>query len=233
MSKSGFQGINLIPSLVLMYFFGVKETIAFSLLFFIIGDIYAAFHYRKSVDVSIFVVFIPWAIVGVAISGIFGMFVSEKVLTLVIVAIIIYLLIVTILQESRQKEGIVYAESSSPFVLLFYGVFAGVASTLANFGGTVIAIYLLKRKLLKRYIIGTGAFVFLSMNILKTGVFYFMWEAYTLETVLLAIGFWPWCIVGAVLGRKISDKIPEKLYRWVLITLISFSCLILLLKEYM
>ena len=237
MSKSGFQGVNLTPSLLLMYFFGVKETIAFSLLFFIIGDIYAVFHYRKVIHKSILFSFLPWSMVGVIISGIFGIFVSEKLFRFVIVYIIIYLLILTFIQEYRKKFNETYPNTNTTknlfFISFFYGTFSGITSTLANFGGPVVAMYLLKRNILKYSIIGTGSVIFLSLNILKTGVFYFMWNSYTIKTVLLAISFWPWCIFGVILGRKISDVIPEKIYRWLLIILTSFACLILLLKEYL
>lgn len=96
------------------------------------------------------------------------------------------------------------------------GIWAGIATMIANAAGPVMAIYLLSLSLPKQNLVGTSAWFFLIINIFKLP---FSWKLGLLHppTLLLDLALCPVVIIGTMLGRSILHKIPQRLFEALLL----------------
>lgn len=239
------MGINLLPSIVLMRFFGIKQTLGLVLLIFIISDFLAIWKYRKTVEKKVLLSVLPWGLLGLMLSGWVGAVFSEEVMSYIIVAIIVYLVASIVLQggkngsskknfstdastaEEMQDSELKEQEHSIFLSRVFYGTMSGIATTMANFAGGLISLYFLKIRLKKDYIIGTAAVIFLVFNAIKIAMHFFYWKSADTELLYYSMTFWPWCIAGGFLGRAISKRVSDNAYKWMLIFIALSSILLL------
>jgi len=96
---------------------------------------------------------------------------------------------------------------------------------VANAAGTLMAIYLLSKKLSKNSYIGTLAWFFMLVNLIKIPTHVFIWKTITLDTLLLDIALAPLILAGAFLGILVVKRIPEKPYRFLIIIMTTLAAL--------
>ena len=80
------------------------------------------------------------------------------------------------------------------------GLAAGFTTMIGNAAGPIMAIYLLAMRLPKYAYIGTGAWYFMILNLLKIPFHVFVWGTITTRTFLLDLAMLPAIAVGAVFG---------------------------------
>jgi uncharacterized membrane protein YfcA len=91
------------------------------------------------------------------------------------------------------------------------GLLAGLSTMMANAAGPIMAIYLLAMRLPKHQYLGTGAWYFFIVNLLKipfsASLGLITWTS--LKTNLL---LFPLIAFGAVVGIRLLKIIPQKLF---------------------
>jgi len=92
-----------------------------------------------------------------------------------------------------------------------------------------MALYMLSMRLPKNQFIGTAAWFFLSINLLKIPFHVFVWQTMTWDTFLINLMVIPAIAIGAVFGVAIVKKMPEIGFRWFVIAMTAVSALALLL----
>ena len=100
---------------------------------------------------------------------------------------------------------------------------------IGNAAGPVMAIYLLSMKLPKYSFIGTGAWFFMIINLVKLPLQYFVWKGITLHTLTLNAMMIPVIILGTVIGIVVVKKIPELPFKIAIILLAAVSAVKLLM----
>jgi uncharacterized membrane protein YfcA len=110
---------------------------------------------------------------------------------------------------------------------VFFGLLGGVATMLANAAGPIAQLYLLAMALPKYAFIGTSAWLFLIVNVIKVP---FMIDLEIITFQSMSVSFWMFipAILGAIIAPLIVKFIDQKLFEhliWFFIVLAGFRML--------
>jgi len=95
----------------------------------------------------------------------------------------------------------------------FRTLLAGFATMVGNAAGPITTLYLLSMGLSKNQFIGTGAWFFFVVNVLKVPLHVIFWGTITVETLAVNLFAVPVIIVGGFLGLWLVRFIKERPYR--------------------
>jgi hypothetical protein len=82
----------------------------------------------------------------------------------------------------------------------------------------------------KNQFIGTAAWFFLTINLLKVPFHVFTWQTITIDSLLLNIMLIPAIAAGAYLGVRIIKKVPETIFRRFIILMTVFAAIAMLVE---
>jgi hypothetical protein len=109
-----------------------------------------------------------------------------------------------------------------------FGVTGGFATMIGNAAGPIMAIYLQSMRLPKNSYIGTGAWFFLIINYTKVPLQVIFWKNITWNSFSFNLMLLPAIALGAFLGVKLVNMLPEKAYRIFILASTGISALFLL-----
>jgi len=225
MAKTGLQGTGMIAVPMLAMVFGAKASTGVMLPILIVADFFAVYYYHQHANWHHLKKLIPFAFIGVMLGTLIGNAVSDTVFTYSMVAIIFMALALMI---HREKQPSFELPTATWFVATV-GIAGGVATMVGNLAGPIMALYMLSMRLPKNQFIGTAAWFFLSINLLKIPFHVFVWQTMTWDTFLINLMVIPAIAIGAVFGVAIVKKMPEIGFRWFVIAMTAVSALALLL----
>jgi uncharacterized membrane protein YfcA len=226
-SKSGF-GAMAIPGILLMtQVMPTRESTGVILPMLILADLFAIHAFRQFTVWRLLVQILPAAVLGV-ISGWWLMpRIPTGLFTPVIGWIILALLLLTILQKcSTQLQKIV---ADHPVVAWPLGLLAGISTMLANAAGPAMTVYFLANRLPKYEFVGTAAWFFFLINIIKVP-FSTSLGLITFQTLLFNLLLAPAVLIGLFAGKFLLGKINQKAFEWLLIGLSLIGALRLIYK---
>ena len=221
-TKSGVAGLGMLIIPIMATIFDPKLSVGIMLPMLVVGDVVAAKHYRKNVDWKHLIKLIPWVAIGIAC----GVYVGNKITAdwfRYLIAIAIFVGLVPMIMKWNKD-----AESEYPnnwwFSALF-GLAAGFFTMVGNAAGALMSVYLLSMHLPKNRFIGTRAWFFLIVNLVKVPLHIFIWGTITVQTITLNMVMIPVILLGSLIGITIVKKINEKAYRYFIIILIVIAAL--------
>lgn len=199
----------MIPILVFAEIFPVKASTGMLLLPLIVGDLVAIAVFRQHADWRQLRRVAAPAVIGVLLGwGSLG-WLSDGQLRPVIGGII---LILSALQLLRHRFGawMEHTYHSPPFAWLLGGL-GGWTTMLANAAGPVMSLFFLAMRLPKMMFVGTTAWFFCIINLLKAPfsaqLGLITWPSLTLALVTAPV------IAGGVLGgRWLVQRMPQRLF---------------------
>ncbi|MCT2537721.1 sulfite exporter TauE/SafE family protein [Aquibacillus koreensis] len=226
-TKTGVSSLGILVVTILMFIFPAKESVGILLPLLIIGDIFAVIYYRRNVVWKYLVSLIPWVLIGIM----FGFYVLNEIdseqLKPVIGALVLLLILLHVIRERLGERFNKWLPGSIWFIGLM-GVLAGFTTMIGNAAGGVMAIYLLVKGLPKREFIGTGAWFFLFVNLIKVP-FYIYLGLITTDSFLFNLSLLPTVIIGAFIGIKIIPLIPQRVFQILILTFAAVGALRLLI----
>jgi uncharacterized membrane protein YfcA len=92
-----------------------------------------------------------------------------------------------------------------------FGFASGITSALAHTGGIVFSFYLLPHSRTKEIFVATTVFLFFTTGLLKMGTFWY-YDLLTFPVFILSLILMPALIAGSILGKKLNQRIPNKLF---------------------
>lgn len=101
---------------------------------------------------------------------------------------------------------------------------------IGNLGGAFSNIYFLAMRVQKNEFIGTAAWLFLIINVLKMPLHIFVWETVTMETLWFDLKLVPGIFIGVFLGVRLVKLIKEDFYRKMILVLTALGALMILIK---
>lgn len=183
-SKSGFlsgAGLLIVPlTMIGLAATPLGESVALGLVLplLMFGDIYAAWQYRAEWDRQLLRRLLPPTAVGVLVGGILlwllhrlGQQHAATTALLIRLEIGLESVILVGLHYWRTWRGIPQKLLAPALRAWLCGSFAGLSSTLAHAAGPVVSLYMLPLKLDRRVFVGTVAYYFLFLNIIKIPAF--------------------------------------------------------------
>lgn len=226
LSKAGIKGIAIINVTLMALAFEAKESTGIVVPLLVFGDIFAVIYYNRHANWSYIFRFLPWIIFGIIIGVFVGNDLDESTFKIGMAIIILVSVIIMYWWDRRKSKNV-------PTHWLFAGVvgtIAGVTTMIGNLGGAFSNIYFLAMRVPKNEFIGTAAWLFLIINILKLPLHIFVWETITLETFIFDLKLIPGIIVGIILGIRLVKLIKEDFYRKMILVLTALGALMILLR---
>ena len=224
MSKTGISGIGLAVVPILAALFGGRPSVGLLLPILVFADIFVVIYYNRHAEWKHIIRLMPWAIAGILIALFVGNQVSDRLFKKLIGIVVIVGIGLMIWQDLRKKQ--VKIPDHWGFSALL-GLSGGFATMIGNAAGPILIIYLLSMRLPKNQFIGTGAWFFFIVNVLKVPLHITVWKTINLESFLFDVLMIPGIIGGAFLGIYLVKLFPERAYRIFIIGTTLVAALLL------
>ncbi len=214
-AKTGIASMGILVVTVFMMLFPARDSVGILLPLLIVGDLYAVTYYRKNVVWRYLFSLVPWVLIGIFLGYlVLDVVTSEQLKP--IVGILVLALIG--LHIGRDKLGDRFNDllpQSRSFTITM-GILAGFTTMIGNAAGGVMAIYLLVKGLPKQEFVGTGAWFFLFVNVIKIP-FYIHLGIITSASIMFNIWLIPAILIGAFFGVKMLKIIPQRIFQYMVL----------------
>lgn len=219
-AKTGAPGIGtLVAPLMVMTVGDAREATAWTLPILCTADVFAVWYWRRHAEARQLFSMAPWVLVGLG-GGALALSLSELAIRRMVGAIIVGMMVLYLWRRMTPVADQVHGSPA------FYGAATGFASTVANAAGPVMNLYLLTRRLPKETFVATGAWFFFVLNLVKAPV-YAWYGLYSGDSLLFDLFMVPAVLAGALAGRWLVHRMPQRLFEITVIALTAVSCLIL------
>lgn len=218
LSKTGLPALGILVVAVMASVFPARESIGIVLPMLIAADLIAVTYYRRSVDWKTLFSLVPWVSGGLALGFVLLFFITESRPVEIILGAVVLAMIS--LQFIREKWGGSWAEAvpQSKWFVIVMGTLAGFTTMVGNAAGPIMAIFLLAIALPKKQFIGTGAWFFLSVNLIKVPLYGGL-GLITLESLTFNLWLIPAILIGGFLGIKLVPLIPQQIFNRIILIL--------------
>ena len=199
----------------------------------ILGDVLAVAFWRRHAAWRHLVRLLPWTLGGIVAGWLAMGVMDDRLVRRAIGALLIVVLGITAGRELRRAAAArrgVAGEEAVPSAWWFAGLFGlagGFTSMVSNAAGALLVVYLLAMKLPRDEFIGTSAWYFLIVNVVKVpfsvGLGLVTGPSLLLDAVL-AIGV----AAGAVAGMLSARRIPERAFT-VSVQVLAFAAAVRML----
>ena len=109
------------------------------------------------------------------------------------------------------------------------GTIAGITTMVGNLAGAFSNIYFLAIRLPKNHFIGTAAWLFLIINIIKLPFHFFVWETISFESLSLNLMLLPGILLGFFVGVRFIKLIKEAFFRKMILVLTAVGAILIML----
>lgn len=226
MTKVGLSGLTILIVPIFAEIFGGRPSTGILLPMLCIGDIFAVKYYNQHAEWMYILRLMPSTIIGIVIAVFIGNVISDNVFK-DIIAITVLISIAVMIWRERQQNNITVPNNW--LVSSIIGLTGGFATMIGNAAGPIMSLYLLSIQLPKNAYIGTGAWYFMIVNLVKVPLHIFIWNTITFQTFSFNITMLPAIALGSILGVKIVKKIREKPYRIFIIVVTTITALNLII----
>jgi uncharacterized membrane protein YfcA len=226
MSKTGVPGVSMfvVPTLALI--FGGKQSTGVLLPILILADVFAVIYYHRFAEWFHLLRALPWALAGLFFALWIGNMVNDEQFKRIIAITVFASVALMIWKDYYYKKE--FTPDKWWFAAIL-GVVGGFATMIGNVAGPIFAIYLLALHLNKKNFIGTNAWFFFIINLSKFPLQAIVWKNISLNTLAIDLLVLPAIAIGAWLGIMIVKRIPEKTYKWFIITITIVSAFLILI----
>ncbi len=214
LGKGGLVGVGNLTVVLFAMVFDAKASVGLLLPVLISADIVAITVYRRHADWRLLIKLLPWMFVGI----LGGYFLFGRMSDLLVRQMIGWIvLLMTLIQIGRMVAArSPWGDFANrlPHSLPFrssLGLLGGFATMVANAAGPVGQLYFISVGLSKLAFIGTGAWCFFIVNVVKVPL-----QAHlgiiNLDSLQTSLSLAPFAMVGAWIAPRVVDFIPQKLF---------------------
>lgn len=221
-SKAGFNGFSLLHVLIFAWLFGARGSTGIVLPLLIFADITAVRTFHQHAQWRYIRRMLPPACVGVALGAVLMSHISDAAYKPVIGWIILALATLHVVR-SVKPDWFGDAPHSRVFAWVI-GLVAGTTTMMANAAGPVFSIYALAVGLPKFELVGTSAWLFFILNVFKVPFSYALGLIQG-TTLLLNVALLPAIALGLLVGRWLTQRIPQKLFNDLILGFAALAAL--------
>lgn len=223
LSKTALPGAGTLAVVLFATALPARESTAGLLVLLIVGDLFAVWMYRHTVDWAILRRLIWPVLAGIAVGSVFLGLASDDEVRRVIGAILLTLLAFTLW---RRRRG----STMKPGRLAGYGFgwLGGFTTMVANAGGPVMSLYLLGMRLDVKTFLGTAAYFFFAINLFKVP-FQIGLGLLDLQMLSIVAVLVPLVVIAAFAGRWLASRIPQRVFEALVLVLTAVGALNLLI----
>lgn len=227
-SKTGVPTLGIFVAAMMASVFPASESVGLLTPILITGDIIAILYYRKAVVWKHLFLLLPWVLVGLGFGFFVLRYIDNRTLSLLIGTLVL-LLIILHLSRERLEKALNFAFTQSSAFNGGLGILAGFTTMVGNAAGSIMSIYLLSKGMNKTTFIGTNAFFFFFVNVIKVP---FTMYLGLINPQSLTLNAWmiPIVLLGAFIGFKVLPHIPQKLFQTLIMTFASCGGIYLIIS---
>ncbi len=221
-SKTAVSGATLPAVALVAYSFGGKLSAGIMLTMLMVADLFGVYNYGKYGKLKDLIRILPPAIAGVFLGAAVGSYLNDAQFKFLIGVTVIFCLVLLIYMETIGKNAKV------PSGALFHGatgIVNGFASMVGNAASPIFSVYMLSLGFTKNKFIGTAAWFFFIVNIVKFPFHVFLWKTITLETARYTLYMLPFIVFGAALGVFMIKRVSEKTFKYIVIGMTALAAL--------
>ncbi|MGG5258930.1 sulfite exporter TauE/SafE family protein [Phycicoccus avicenniae] len=165
-SKTALGGLAVVSVAIFASVLPARQSTAAILAVLIVGDLVAVWHYRRDADWAIVRRLLPAVLPGLVLGSVFLGLVDDTVLRRSIGGILLALVLLQLWVKWRSGEesSTLHERRAAAWAA---GTGAGFATMTANAAGAVMTLYLSASGIDKRRFVGTNAWFFLIVNLVK------------------------------------------------------------------
>jgi uncharacterized protein len=214
LGKGGVPGVGTLTVVIFATVFDAKQSVGLLLPVLIAADLVAITVYRRHCDWRQLARLLPWMLVGIILGYLlFDHLPSDTFRRLIGVLVLGFASLQATIEWLRRQRGVAWAAAVShglPWRMTL-GIGGGFATMIANAAGPISQLYFLAIGLPKWAFIGTGAWCFFIVNLLKVPL---QWELGIIHGASLEISLWlaPAAMVGVMVGPLIVRYIPQQVF---------------------
>jgi len=225
-SKTGIPGISILSVSLFALILPTRQATGVVLPMLIFADLFAYFVYRKNLQWRHVGRLLPWALAGLILGWLALGRIDNQQTTRLVGAIVAVML--ALHGWRRRPQGEADAVQAPVWFGPLMGVFAGVATMVANAAGPVMTLYLLAMRLPKLEFLGTGAAFFLLINWVKVP-FVAQLGLINAESLTLNCCLLPAVAVGALVGRPVVERVNQRVFENIALALTAGAAIKLLI----
>lgn len=215
-AKTAVGGATMIVIPLLATVFGGKESTGILLPMLMTGDLIAIVTYRKNVVKKNVLIPLPWAALGILLGALVGSFINDKTF-LYLIGILVLLCLVLLVY--RERKGSDFTVPTGAWFFIAFGILSGFASMIGNAAGPIFSVYLLALGMQKDNYLGTNAWFFFLINLMKLPFQIFLWHNISGPSFIRTSVMLPLIVLGAVIGFAVQKKLNEKVFRTVILVM--------------
>ncbi len=224
-SKTGIPGISILSVSIYANILPARMATGVVLPMLIFADIFAFLVYRKNLEWQRVGRLLPWALGGLVLGWLALGRVDDRQTARLVGGIIAAMLGLHLWRRWKNSDEV--AAHAPAWFGPVMGVFAGITTMIANAAGPVMTLYLLAMRLNKLEFLGTGAAFFLLINWIKVP-FIAQLGLINATSLSLNLHLLPAVAVGALLGRPVVERVNQKVFENVALTLTGLAVVKLL-----
>lgn len=246
-SKTAISGASTLAIVVFAMNLPTRESTGVLLVLLMVGDALAVWTYRRDAEWSLIRRLIVPVLGGIAVGALFLGFAPVAWLKPVIGGIVVVMSAIQAVRmwsaarsaraARRAADGDTGADGASSRVAhaghagsgSVFGLLAGFTTMVANAGGPVMTLYLLRSNLEVTRFVGTMAWFFASVNLTKLPISIGLGLVRP-QRLLLCLALVPAVILGAIIGRWVISRISRPLFEKVVLTVAGLSGLYLMVS---
>lgn len=216
LGKGGLPGLGNLAIAIYALAFPARISVGILLPVLMAADLIAVIVYRRHAEWGVIGRFLPWTVLGVGLGALVFGNIGDRTVEILIGLI---LLIMTGLHflKSFLHRGRTDVPSGKAALGLraSTGIIGGFATMIANAAGPVAALYFIFLRLPKIAFVGTLAWFFMIVNWIKLP-FMVGLGAINLDSMSVSLPAMAFAMVGVLAARAVVEKIPQKLFEWLI-----------------
>ena len=206
LSKGGFAGVSLLSMPLLTLVIPPIQGAAIVLPILMVQDVVSVWAFRKDFDRRNLGILLAGAMIGIVLSAIFAVKVSNTFVTLLVGTIAVGFVLVWWFKDRKADEP-----PRTPGVApgVFWGAMAGFTSFFANAGAPPFQVYVMPQKLAPQTFAGTATMFFATINLVKFFAFIVIGQV-SAGNLSTSVVLFPVAIASTLAGvwlvRRVSAK---------------------------
>lgn len=225
-AKAGFASVGLVHIVIFAFLFGARASTGIVLPMLLIGDVLAVRAFRHHARWVFIRRMLPPAIVGIVIGAALISHINDQTFRPLVGWIILAL---GAMQFARTRRPEWFADvPHSAWFTWSMGLLAGTTTMLANAAGPVFALYCLSIGLPKFELVGTSAWMFLFINVVKVPFSASLGLIHA-DTLRLNAALAPAILVGQLAGQWLTARVSQELFDTLLLAFAALAALKLVL----
>jgi len=227
LSKTALPGANTISVAIFAALLPARTSTGALLILLIVGDMFALLTWRRHAHWPTLLRLAPAVAAGIVLGAVFLAFASNAVVRPVIGVILLAMVALTLWRRARTQAA--SADGASNLLATRgYGALGGFTTMVANAGGPVMSMYFLAMRTPVKVFLGTTAWFFAIVNIVKVPVLAGL-GLITVPVLLMDAVLIPAVVIGALFGRWLIPRIHQQLFDRIVLVLTILGAAYLLI----